>query len=84
MICYLLIYKTFHELFVNHTFLVLVWIWLHACLSCVSCLGLVKLILYHVNSVTIQKPKRINIAGFLNALKPEQFTGGDNFKRWQT
>jgi hypothetical protein len=32
MICCLLIYQTCYELFVNYNFLVLVWIWLHACL----------------------------------------------------
>jgi hypothetical protein len=52
----LLIYQTCHELFVNYNFLVLVWIWLHVCLSYDHRLGLVKLILYHVNFVTIQKP----------------------------
>jgi hypothetical protein len=51
MIGYWLIYQTYHELFVNYNFLVLVWIWLHVCLSYDSCLGLVKLILYHVNFV---------------------------------
>jgi hypothetical protein len=52
MIGCLLIYQTCRELFVNYSFLVLVWIWLHACFLYVSRLGLVKLILYHVNSVT--------------------------------
>jgi hypothetical protein len=60
MIGYLLIYQTCHELFVNYNFLVLVWIWLHACLSYDPLLGLVKLILCHVSFVTIQKPNRIN------------------------
>jgi hypothetical protein len=53
MIGCLLIYQTRHELFVNYSLLVLVWIWLHDCLSYDSHLGLVKLILYHVNFVTI-------------------------------
>jgi hypothetical protein len=52
MICCLLIYQTYHELWVTYNFLVLVWIWLHDCLSYDPCLGLVKLILYHVNFVT--------------------------------
>jgi hypothetical protein len=84
MIGCVLIYHTCHKLFVNHNFLVLVWIWLHACLSYDSLLGLIKLILYHVNSVTIQKPNRINMAGLSDVLKPERFARGDNFKRWQT
>jgi hypothetical protein len=84
MIGCLLIYQTCHELFVNYNFLFLVWIWLHVCLSYDPCLGLVKLILYHVNFVTIQKPNRINMAGLSDALKPERFAEGDNFKRWQT
>jgi hypothetical protein len=45
MIGCLLIYQTCHELFVNYNFLVLVWIWLHVCLSYDPRLGLVKLIL---------------------------------------
>jgi hypothetical protein len=84
MICCLLFYQTYLELFVNYNFLVLVWVWLHTCLACDPRLGLVKLILYHVNSVTIQKPNRINMDRLLDALKPEQFAGGENFKRWQT
>jgi hypothetical protein len=53
MISCLLVYQTCHEIFVNYKFLVIVWIWLYACLSHDPCLGLVKLILYHVNFVTI-------------------------------
>jgi hypothetical protein len=45
---------------------------------------MVKLILYHVNFITIQKPNLIDMAGLSDALKPERFAGGDNFKRWQT
>jgi hypothetical protein len=56
----------------------------HACLSFDPHLGLVKLILYHVNFVTIQKPTRINMARLSDALNLEQFAGVDNFKRWQT
>jgi hypothetical protein len=82
MIGCLLIYQTRHELFVNYSLLVLVWIWLHDCLSYDSCLGLIKLILYHVNFVTIQKANRINMAGLSDALKLEWFAGDDNFKRW--
>jgi hypothetical protein len=41
----------------------------------------IKLFLGPVNFVTIQKPERINMAGPLDALKPEQFAGGENFKR---
>jgi hypothetical protein len=63
---------------------VLVWVWLHACLSYDFHLGLVKLILYHVNFVTIQKPNRINMARLSDALKPKRSAGCDNFKRWQT
>jgi hypothetical protein len=37
-----------------------------------------------VNFPTIQKPDRINMAGPSNALKPDRFAGGQNFKRWQT
>jgi hypothetical protein len=84
MIGCLLIYQTCHELFVSYNFLVLVWIGLHASLSYDPRLGLVKLILYHANFVTIQKPKRINMSRLLDALKPERFAGGDNLKRWQT
>jgi hypothetical protein len=47
-------------------------------------LWLFKLILNPVNFLTIQKPEIINMAGILDALKPERFAGGDNFKRWQT
>jgi hypothetical protein len=83
MIGCLLIYQTYHELFVNYNFLVLVWIWLHVCLSYDPRLGPIKLILYHVNFVTIQKPKQINMAGLSDARKSERFAGGDNFKRWQ-
>jgi hypothetical protein len=53
MIGCLLIYQTCYELFVNYNFLVLVWIWLLVCLSYDPLLCLVKLILYHVNFVTI-------------------------------
>jgi hypothetical protein len=53
MIGCLLFYQTCHKLFVNYNFLVLVWVWLHACLSSDPHLGLVKFILYHVNFVTI-------------------------------
>jgi hypothetical protein len=53
MIGCLLIYQTYHELCVIYNFLVLVWIWLHACLLYDPRLGLVKLILYHVNFVTM-------------------------------
>jgi hypothetical protein len=56
MIGCLLVYHTSHELFVNYKFLVLVWIWLHSCLPYGPRLGLVKLILYHVNFLIIQKP----------------------------
>jgi hypothetical protein len=84
MIGCLVIYQTCHELFVNYNFLVLVWIWLHACLSYDPRLGLVKFIVYHVNFLTIQKPNLINMARLSDALKLEQFTRGDNFKRWQT
>jgi hypothetical protein len=45
---------------------------------------LYKLILNPINFLTIQKPEIINMAGILDALKPERFAGGDNFKRWQT
>jgi hypothetical protein len=75
MIGCLSIYQTYHKLFVNYSFLVLVWIWLHTCLSYDSRLGLVKLIVYHVNFVTIQKPNQINMAGLSDALKPERFAG---------
>jgi hypothetical protein len=57
MIGCLLIYQTCYELFVNYNFLVLVWIWLHDCLSYDSRLGLVKSILYHINFITIDGVK---------------------------
>jgi hypothetical protein len=75
MIDCLLIYQIYHELFVIYNFLVLVWIWLHACLSYDPGIGLVKLILYHVNFVTIQKPNQIDMAGLSDVLKPEWFAG---------
>jgi hypothetical protein len=52
MIGCLLIYQTYHKLCVNYNFLILVWIWLHACLSYDPRLVLIKLILYHINFVT--------------------------------
>jgi hypothetical protein len=45
---------------------------------------IIKLILGHVNFLTIQKPDRINMARPSDALKPDRFSGGQNFKRWQT
>jgi hypothetical protein len=58
MIGCLLIYQTYHELCVIYNFLVLVWIWLHACLSYDPRLGMIKLILYHINFVTTQAMQR--------------------------
>jgi hypothetical protein len=43
---------------------------------------IIKLILGPVNFLTIQKPDRINMAGPSDALKPDRFAGGQNFKRW--
>jgi hypothetical protein len=43
----------------------------------------IKLILRPLNIVTIQKPDLVNMAGVLDALKPERFAGGDHFKTWQ-
>jgi hypothetical protein len=54
------------------------WIWVFI-LCCI-----IKLILGPVNFPTIQKPDRINMAGPSDALKPDRFAGGQNFKRWQT
>jgi hypothetical protein len=45
---------------------------------------IIKLILGPINFVTIQKPDRISMARPSDALKLEQFVGGENFKRWQT
>jgi hypothetical protein len=72
------------DLSVNCKYLVSMWLWLYACWSYDPPLGLVKLILYHVNFVTIHKPNRIKMDGLSDVLKPEWFAGGDNFKRWQT
>jgi hypothetical protein len=41
----------------------------------------VQINLKPVNFPTIQKSEIINIAGISDALKPERFAGGDNFKR---
>jgi hypothetical protein len=43
---------------------------------------IIKLILDPVNFSTIQKPGKINMAGPSDALKSDQFAGGQNFKRW--
>jgi hypothetical protein len=43
---------------------------------------IIKLTLGSVNFLTIQKPDRINMAGPSDALKPDRFAGGQNFKRW--
>jgi hypothetical protein len=44
---------------------------------------IIKLILGPVNFPIIQKPDRINMARPSDALKPNRFIGGQNFKRWQ-
>jgi hypothetical protein len=52
MIDHLLFYDTCLDLSVNCKYLVLVWIWSFVYMSYVPLVGLVKLILYHVNLVT--------------------------------
>jgi hypothetical protein len=44
--------------------------------------SIIKLTLGPINFLTIQKPDRINMAGPSDALKPDWFAGGQNFKRW--
>jgi hypothetical protein len=84
MMRFLVFYHACLDLSVNCKYLVSMWLCLYACWSYGPPLGLIKLILNHVNFITIQKPNLIDMAGLSDALKPEWFTGGDNFNRWQT
>jgi hypothetical protein len=45
---------------------------------------MIKLILGHVNFLTIQKPELVNMASVSDALKPRVFAGDNHFKRWHT